>query len=275
MGMELSVPMAAGACWAGRQAPGMLTEVTTYVFGSRVGHFTHVFVDEAGQASEPECLIPLGLVSDVSGQVRPCCAVLLSAPSWSPGTRERAASLPLLSYTHSHALTHFLTHTCMHSHMHSHSHSHIHSCAHAFTLTHMHSHMHSHTYPHNHVHIPILTHALTHAHMHSHTCPLTHTAAGTCGGCRDYRPRSTPPPRRVPLSWAEHWPMVVSGVSPRPATPPPHSDWLKEGTLESHLLPRSPGVRLGPAGAGLRQVAVSRPGAALLPLPPSPHARCG
>ena len=37
----------------------------------RVGHFTHVFVDEAGQASEPECLIPLGLVSDVSGQVRP------------------------------------------------------------------------------------------------------------------------------------------------------------------------------------------------------------
>lgn len=29
-----------------------------------------MFVDEAGQASEPECLIPLGLVSDVSGQVR-------------------------------------------------------------------------------------------------------------------------------------------------------------------------------------------------------------
>ncbi|EHH65949.1 hypothetical protein EGM_02826 [Macaca fascicularis] len=36
---------------------------------SRVGHFTHVFVDEAGQASEPECLIPLGLMSDVSGQI--------------------------------------------------------------------------------------------------------------------------------------------------------------------------------------------------------------
>ncbi|XP_028024047.1 RNA helicase Mov10l1 [Balaenoptera acutorostrata] len=40
-----------------------------YQIGLRVGHFTHVFVDEAGQASEPECLIPLGLVSDVSGQV--------------------------------------------------------------------------------------------------------------------------------------------------------------------------------------------------------------
>ncbi|XP_036904980.1 RNA helicase Mov10l1 [Sturnira hondurensis] len=37
--------------------------------GVRVGHFTHVFVDEAGQASEPECLIPLGLVSDVDGQI--------------------------------------------------------------------------------------------------------------------------------------------------------------------------------------------------------------
>ncbi|XP_015267285.1 PREDICTED: putative helicase Mov10l1, partial [Gekko japonicus] len=34
-----------------------------------IGHFTHVFVDEAGQASEPECLIPLGLVSETSGQV--------------------------------------------------------------------------------------------------------------------------------------------------------------------------------------------------------------
>ncbi|XP_061274905.1 RNA helicase Mov10l1 isoform X1 [Bos javanicus] len=40
-----------------------------YQIGLRVGHFTHVFVDEAGQASEPECLIPLGLVSDVSGQI--------------------------------------------------------------------------------------------------------------------------------------------------------------------------------------------------------------
>lgn len=51
------------------------------VFGSRVGHFTHVFVDEAGQASEPECLIPLGLVSDANGQVRPVrCVVLLPSP---------------------------------------------------------------------------------------------------------------------------------------------------------------------------------------------------
>ncbi|KAF5926054.1 hypothetical protein HPG69_016761 [Diceros bicornis minor] len=40
-----------------------------YQIGVRVGHFTHVFVDEAGQASEPECIIPLGLISDVSGQI--------------------------------------------------------------------------------------------------------------------------------------------------------------------------------------------------------------
>nr|XP_060633769.1 RNA helicase Mov10l1 [Anolis sagrei ordinatus] len=40
-----------------------------YQIGVRFGHFTHVFVDEAGQASEPECLIPLGLVSEVTGQI--------------------------------------------------------------------------------------------------------------------------------------------------------------------------------------------------------------
>lgn len=39
-------------------------------FFFRVGHFTHVFVDEAGQATEPETLIPLGLLSEASGQVR-------------------------------------------------------------------------------------------------------------------------------------------------------------------------------------------------------------
>ncbi|XP_051889853.1 RNA helicase Mov10l1 isoform X2 [Pristis pectinata] len=37
--------------------------------GLRSGHFTHVFVDEAGQASEPECLIPLLLVSEKDGQI--------------------------------------------------------------------------------------------------------------------------------------------------------------------------------------------------------------
>ncbi|XP_054843764.1 RNA helicase Mov10l1 [Eublepharis macularius] len=40
-----------------------------YHIGIRTGHFTHVFVDEAGQASEPECLIPLGLISEISGQI--------------------------------------------------------------------------------------------------------------------------------------------------------------------------------------------------------------
>jgi len=41
-----------------------------YVCFFRVGHFTHVFVDEAGQATEPETLIPLSLLSEASGQVR-------------------------------------------------------------------------------------------------------------------------------------------------------------------------------------------------------------
>uniref|UniRef100_A0A8D2LPQ6 RNA helicase Mov10l1 n=1 Tax=Varanus komodoensis TaxID=61221 RepID=A0A8D2LPQ6_VARKO len=40
-----------------------------YQIGIRQGHFTHVFVDEAGQATEPECLIPLGLISENTGQI--------------------------------------------------------------------------------------------------------------------------------------------------------------------------------------------------------------
>ncbi|GAB0175958.1 RNA helicase Mov10l1 [Grus japonensis] len=34
----------------------------------RPGHFTHVILDEAGQASEPESLIPIGLISEANGQ---------------------------------------------------------------------------------------------------------------------------------------------------------------------------------------------------------------
>ncbi|XP_041650472.1 RNA helicase Mov10l1 [Cheilinus undulatus] len=37
--------------------------------GLHVGHFTHVFLDEAGQATEPESLIPLSLVSERDGQI--------------------------------------------------------------------------------------------------------------------------------------------------------------------------------------------------------------
>ncbi|XP_072097342.1 RNA helicase Mov10l1 [Mobula birostris] len=40
-----------------------------YQIGLRTGHFTHVFVDEAGQANEPECLIPLLLLSGKDGQI--------------------------------------------------------------------------------------------------------------------------------------------------------------------------------------------------------------
>ena len=40
-----------------------------YSLGLPVGHFTHVFIDEAGQATEPEALIPLGLLAGTDGQV--------------------------------------------------------------------------------------------------------------------------------------------------------------------------------------------------------------
>lgn len=34
-----------------------------YSFDLKVGHFTHIFVDEAGQATEPECMIPVGFAA--------------------------------------------------------------------------------------------------------------------------------------------------------------------------------------------------------------------
>ena len=40
-----------------------------YQLGLKAGHFTHVFVDEAGQATEPECLVPMGLAVGAEGQV--------------------------------------------------------------------------------------------------------------------------------------------------------------------------------------------------------------
>ncbi|XP_074610550.1 RNA helicase Mov10l1-like isoform X2 [Acropora palmata] len=40
-----------------------------YSLGLRAGHITHVFVDEAGQATEPECLVAVGLAAGDDGQV--------------------------------------------------------------------------------------------------------------------------------------------------------------------------------------------------------------
>ncbi|TNN76027.1 RNA helicase Mov10l1 [Liparis tanakae] len=39
--------------------------------GIQVGHFTHVFLDEAGQATEPESLIPMSFMSERDGQLGP------------------------------------------------------------------------------------------------------------------------------------------------------------------------------------------------------------
>ncbi|XP_012956251.1 RNA helicase Mov10l1 isoform X4 [Anas platyrhynchos] len=40
-----------------------------YQTAVRLGHFTHMILDEAGQASEPESLIPIGLISEANGQI--------------------------------------------------------------------------------------------------------------------------------------------------------------------------------------------------------------
>ncbi|XP_033181150.1 RNA helicase Mov10l1 [Mastacembelus armatus] len=40
-----------------------------YNTGLQLGHFTHLFLDEAGQATEPESLIPICLLSEKEGQI--------------------------------------------------------------------------------------------------------------------------------------------------------------------------------------------------------------
>ena len=45
---------------------------TLYQLRLRQDHFTHAFIDEAGQATEPLTLVPLGLVNGISGQIVLC-----------------------------------------------------------------------------------------------------------------------------------------------------------------------------------------------------------
>lgn len=40
-----------------------------YSLGLKPGHFTHVIIDEAGQATEPEALVGIGLAAGPDGQV--------------------------------------------------------------------------------------------------------------------------------------------------------------------------------------------------------------
>nr|XP_014351818.1 PREDICTED: putative helicase Mov10l1 [Latimeria chalumnae] len=63
--------------------------------GIRIGHFTHVFVDEAGQATEPECLIPLVMVSEENGQV--CMCILFQVTKLVKNYRSHAVLLNLPS----------------------------------------------------------------------------------------------------------------------------------------------------------------------------------
>ncbi|XP_053377782.1 RNA helicase Mov10l1-like [Mercenaria mercenaria] len=46
-----------------------VTAGTLYSLGIKAGHFTHVFIDEAGQATEPEAMISSCLVSHTDGQI--------------------------------------------------------------------------------------------------------------------------------------------------------------------------------------------------------------
>lgn len=59
----------------------------TYGIGLPRGHFTHIFIDEAGQASEPEAMIPIKTMADnatriiLSGDPKQLGPIIRSAPA--------------------------------------------------------------------------------------------------------------------------------------------------------------------------------------------------
>ncbi|KAK3587543.1 hypothetical protein CHS0354_004830 [Potamilus streckersoni] len=46
-----------------------VTAGALFSHGIKAGHFSHVFIDEAGQSTEPECMISAGLVAYTDGQI--------------------------------------------------------------------------------------------------------------------------------------------------------------------------------------------------------------
>ena len=58
----------------------------------RLGHFTHVIIDESGHTTEPESLVPLGLINKYTGQVSTGLAFLILQPF--------SCSGPLISFCH-------------------------------------------------------------------------------------------------------------------------------------------------------------------------------
>lgn len=65
----------------------LISASVPYAIGLPRGHFTHVFVDEAGQASEPEVMIPIKTMADnntnviLSGDPKQLGPIIRSGPA--------------------------------------------------------------------------------------------------------------------------------------------------------------------------------------------------